>query len=110
MIVGGGISGLSSAYFYQKKHPNAKVLILDNHDDFGGHAKRNELKHGEDVHVTYGGTEAIDTPSSYPAEALDLLKDIGVDLKKFHNAFQQDLYSSRGMGMSIVFDASYCQL
>ena len=110
VIVGGGISGLSSAYFYQKKHPNAKILILDNHDDFGGHAKRNELKHGEDVHVTYGGTEAIDTPSSYPAEALDLLKDIGVDLKKFHNAFQQDLYSSRGMGMSIVFDASYCQL
>ena len=105
VIVGGGISGLSSAYFYQKKHPKANILILDNHDDFGGHAKRNELKHGEDVHVTYGGSEAIDTPSSYPAEALDLLKDLGVDLKKFHDAFQQDLYSSRGMGISIVFDA-----
>ena len=105
VIVGGGISGLSSAYFYQKKNPGAKILILDNHDDFGGHAKRNEFKHGDDVRVTYGGTEAIDTPSSYAAEALDLLKDIGIDLEKFYDAFQQDLYSSRGMGVSIVFDA-----
>ncbi|MDP7518480.1 MAG: NAD(P)/FAD-dependent oxidoreductase, partial [Arenicellales bacterium] len=43
VVVGGGISGLSAAYFYQQKHgKDKKVLILDNHDDFGGHAKRNE--------------------------------------------------------------------
>ena len=41
VVVGAGISGLSAAYFYKKNHPNAKILILDNHDDFGGHAKRN---------------------------------------------------------------------
>ncbi|MEO0338845.1 MAG: FAD/NAD(P)-binding protein [Bacteroidota bacterium] len=104
VIVGGGISGLSSAYFYLKKNPGAKILILDNHDDFGGHAKRNEFKHGDEVRITYGGTEAIDTPSSYTPEALDLLADIGIDLDKFYDAFQQDLYSSRGMGISIVFD------
>ena len=104
VIVGAGISGLSSAYFYSKKKPKAKILILDNHDDFGGHAKRNEFKYGDDIRISYGGTEAIDTPSSYAPEALDLLKDIGIDLNKFYKAFQQDLYSSRGMGMSIVFD------
>ncbi len=104
VIVGGGISGLSSAYFYRKKNPDAKILILDNHDDFGGHAKRNEFKHGDDIRIGYGGTEAIDTPSSYSKEALDLLTDIGIDLDKFYDAFQQDLYSSRGMGFSIVFD------
>ena len=39
-VVGGGISGLSAAYFYQQKHgKDKKVLILDNHDDFGGHAE-----------------------------------------------------------------------
>ena len=65
VIVGGGLSGLSSAYFYSQKNPSAKILILDNHDDFGGHAKRNEFKYGNDVRISYGGTEAIDTPSSY---------------------------------------------
>ena len=104
VIVGAGISGLSSAYFYHQKNPQAKILILDNHDDFGGHAKRNEFKHGDDIRISYGGTEAIDTPSSYSPEALDLLRDIGIDLDKFYDAFQQDLYSARGMGFSIVFD------
>jgi spermidine dehydrogenase len=104
VIVGGGISGLSSAYFYRQENPDARILILDNHDDFGGHAKRNEFKHGDEIRIGYGGTEAIDTPSSYSKEALDLLKDIGVDLEKFYDAFQQDLYSSQGLGFSIVFD------
>ncbi|MBL4604002.1 MAG: NAD(P)/FAD-dependent oxidoreductase, partial [Emcibacteraceae bacterium] len=104
VIVGGGISGLSSAYFYRQKHPDAKILVLDNHDDFGGHAKRNEFKHGDDIRIGYGGTEAIDTPSSYSQVALDMMKDIGIDLDKFYDAFQQDLYSSMGLGFSIVFD------
>ncbi|MEC8956593.1 MAG: FAD/NAD(P)-binding protein, partial [Pseudomonadota bacterium] len=43
VVVGGGISGLAAAYFYQQEHGRGKkILILDNHDDFGGHAKRNE--------------------------------------------------------------------
>ena len=104
VIVGGGISGLSSAYFYTQRDPSAKVLVLDNHDDFGGHAKRNEFKYENDIRISFGGTEAIDTPSSYSPEALNLLKDIGIDLDKFYDAFQQDLYANRGMGISIVFD------
>jgi len=43
VVVGGGLSGLSAVYFYQQQYgADKKVLILDNHDDFGGHAKRNE--------------------------------------------------------------------
>ena len=42
VVVGGGLSGLSAAYFYQQEHgSDKKVLVLDNHDDFVGHAKRN---------------------------------------------------------------------
>ena len=38
VVVGGGISGLAAAYLYRKqKGPGAKILVLDNHDDFGGH-------------------------------------------------------------------------
>ena len=39
VIVGGGISGLAAAHFFRKAGgEQARVLILDNHDDFGGHA------------------------------------------------------------------------
>ena len=65
VVIGGGISGLASAYFYKKSRPKARILILDNHDDFGGHAKRNEFKIGDQTRIGYGGTESIDTPSSY---------------------------------------------
>src|SRR5271166_2624265 len=44
VVVGGGISGLSAAWFYRRAAgAGAKILVLDNHDDFGGHAKRNEF-------------------------------------------------------------------
>ncbi len=47
VVVGGGISGLAAAYFFRKSAgKNARILILDNHDDFGGHAKRNEFRAG----------------------------------------------------------------
>ena len=45
IVVGGGISGLSSArFFHHAAGKQARVLILENHDDFGGHAKRNEFE------------------------------------------------------------------
>ena len=44
LIVGGGITGLTSAYFYAKNTDNAKTcLVLDNHPIFGGEAKQNEF-------------------------------------------------------------------
>ena len=48
VVVGGGISGLAAAYFYRKAvGSDVRILILDNHDDFGGHAKRNEFTAGK---------------------------------------------------------------
>ena len=50
VVVGAGMSGLAAAYYYrQQVGPNARILILDNHDDFGGHAKRNEFHHARVV-------------------------------------------------------------
>ena len=104
VVVGAGISGLSAAHFYRKEHAGARILILDNHDDFGGHAKRNEFQIGGKTHITYGGTESIDTPSAYSQVAKDLLIDIGVDVQKFYDLYHQKLYSSMGLGKGIVFD------
>jgi spermidine dehydrogenase len=80
VVVGGGISGLAAAYFYRAKtNPAAKILILDNHDDFGGHAKRNEFRPGGRLLITNGGTLSIESPFDYSKEARGLLSELGID-------------------------------
>ncbi|MEL6446708.1 MAG: FAD-dependent oxidoreductase [Pseudomonadota bacterium] len=105
VVVGGGISGLSAAYFYRREHPGARVLVLDNHDDFGGHAKRNEFTVNGQRQIAYGGTESIDTPSGYSQVSSALLEDIGVDVARFYDYFDQDLYDDLGLTYGIAFDA-----
>jgi spermidine dehydrogenase len=105
IVVGGGISGLSAAFFYrQQAGPKSKILILDNHDDFGGHAKRNEFQSGNRLIIGYGGTQTITGPNLYSPEAKQLFKDLGIELKKFETYFDKNFYDSRGMGQAIFFD------
>src|SRR5271165_1440883 len=76
VVVGGGISGLAAAYFCRKKAgKDVRILILDNHDDFGGHAKRNEFQAGGRTLLSYGGTQSIESPGKYSVEAATLLKE-----------------------------------
>ena len=79
VVVGGGISGLAAAHFYRARHADARILILDNHDDFGGHAKRNEFELGGRLALINGGTMDIDSPRPYSAVADGLLKALGID-------------------------------
>ena len=80
VVVGGGISGLAAAYFYRARtSPDARILILDNHDDFGGHAKRNEFRPGGKLWIANGGTAGIESPFTFSKEALELMRAIGID-------------------------------
>lgn len=103
VVVGGGISGLSAAYFFRKNAgKNARILILDNHDDFGGHAKRNEFRAGGRLLLSYGGTQSIESPAKYSKAAKSLLEEIGIQTEKFYKAYDQKLYSK--MGTAAFFD------
>jgi len=105
VVVGGGISGLAAAYFYQKEAgPDARILIVDNHDDFGGHAKRNEFHYNGRMLVDLGGAEYIEAPWGYPAHAAALLKDLGVDVDLAQQVFDHNLYHSLGLRGGIFFD------
>ena len=107
VIVGGGLSGLSAAMMYQQRAgQDKKILILDNHDDFGGHAKRNEFTIDGQKLICYGGSQSIDTPSNYSPVSAKVLTDIGIDTDPFYEYFDRDYYKSRGLGQSLYFGAN----
>ena len=105
IVVGGGISGLAAAYFFRKyAGADSKILILDNHDDFGGHAKRNEFRAGNRLLLGYGGTQSIEAPANYSATAKGLLKELGIDVQRFYKYYDQKLFSSMKLEEATFFD------
>ncbi|MDE0721645.1 MAG: FAD-dependent oxidoreductase [Dehalococcoidia bacterium] len=105
VVVGGGISGLSAAYFYQQEHGrDKKVLILDNHDDFGGHAKRNEHTVNGHLLLGEGGSESLEDPQGFSDVARNLIKDLGVDVKRFESAYDVDFFKRHNLGAACFFN------
>jgi len=104
VVVGGGISGLTAAYLWHRRDPAARILILDNHDDFGGHARRNEFQVGDRTVLGYGGSQTLESPQYYSAEARALLREIGVDVTRFDDAYDMGFYRRHGLRGGTFFD------
>ncbi|ARN73115.1 NAD(P)-binding protein [Oceanicoccus sagamiensis] len=86
IVVGAGISGLAAAYFYRQQHgADKKILIVDNHDDFGGHAKRNEFQHGDRTLLGVGGSVNLEA-YAFSDTVNRVLEELGVDLDKLNAA------------------------
>jgi len=105
VVVGAGISGLAAAWFYRRAAgPSARILVLDNHDDFGGHAKRNEFTLDGRLVLGYGGSESIDSPRTHYSDvAKALLRELGVEIDRFESAFDRTFYASRGLARGVFF-------
>ena len=106
-MVGGGLSGLAAAYFWHKALPNQRVLVLDNHDDFGGHAKRNEFTYNGRTFLGYGGTMSIATPYPYSYMAKALLIDLGIDVSRNAEFVNRDLFEKFNLGPGMFFDKEH---
>jgi len=105
IVVGAGISGLAAAHFYRARNPKSRILILDNHDDFGGHAKRNEFNLGGHLNLLNGGTLLIDSPRPYGPIAAGLLTTLGIDVEKLAKKTQNlEFYEHLGLQSGVFFD------
>jgi len=108
VVAGGGISGLAAAYFYRARTgPSARILILDNHDDFGGHAKRNEFRPKGRLWIANGGTQSIESPFPYSREARALMSAIGIEPVALADAAEKAAHREvfQGLQRAHFFDA-----
>src|SRR6201992_3461491 len=105
IVEGGGISGLSSAlFFHQAAGKTARVLILENHDDFGGHAKRNEFQVDKTFMLGFGGTFSIESPAPYSPVAKGVIEGLGIDVPSYSKHLDDRPYDSLGLKKKYFFD------
>ena len=81
---------MAAAYLYQQQAgADKKILILDNHDDFGGHAKRNEFQLGDRTLLGPGGSFNLEH-YSFSDTAARVISELGIDLDKLGDARDPD--------------------
>jgi spermidine dehydrogenase len=81
VAVGGGISGLAAAVFFQK-YKHGRCLVIDNHPIFGGEAKRNEFLVDGQCLTAHQGSAIFLVPKKggYTSQFYDM---IGMDRSSF---------------------------
>ena len=94
VVVGGGLSGLAAAYLYRQQFgPDSRILILDNHDDFGGHAKRNEFHTNGRMLLGVGGSLNLEH-QNFSETVHRVLRELGIDLEKLDAACEPGYFIS----------------
>ncbi len=107
VVVGAGVSGLSAAFFHKEQDPGARILLLENHDDFGGHAKRNEFEWNGRTILGYGGSQSIEAPSAYSDVAKGLLSTLGIEPGRLRDAYDEEFYRRHGLAAGVFFDREH---
>jgi len=108
VIVGAGMSGLAAAHFWRSGlGQSQRILILDNHDDFGGHAKRNEFHYQGKTYIGVGGTLGIATPFPYSYGAKQLVKELGIDVTRFAEFNSRELEAKYDLRAGVFFDKEH---
>ncbi|MDP9012324.1 MAG: NAD(P)-binding protein [Pseudomonadota bacterium] len=104
VVIGAGIGGLAAVHYLKKSRPKARILIIDNHDDFGGHARRNEFNVDGRFLLGYGGSESMEGPRRrWTSVARACVADLGVDIARFETAFHRHLYHDLGLSSGLFF-------
>jgi spermidine dehydrogenase len=107
VVIGAGLAGLTAAWAYRERRPKARILILDNHDDFGGHARRCEFRVGNRLLLSYGGSESMVAPRvKYAGELGRILQALRIHPERFEreSVFHRRLYPGLGLAKSVFFD------
>ena len=108
VVVGAGISGLAAAYYYRKLHgAQSRILILDNHDDFGGHARRNEFHQGGPIRLAWGGTVNLEY-TLYSQVAKDFIRELGIDIPRLLKDYSFNWLGTHDrLRPALLFDAAH---
>lgn len=105
IVIGAGLAGLAAAYVYQReRRGRARILILENHDDFGGHARRNSFHYQNTTLIAPGGTYALEDPEASPAEAVEIFNALGIDAERLASFRDRDFKKRFGLSSGVFFD------
>ncbi len=105
IVIGAGLAGLAAAHVYNRERKDRpRILILDNHGDFGGHARRNTFEWNGVTLIAPGGTFALEDPDNSPPEAVEIFNELGIDPARLE-AFRDNTFKSRfKLSAGVFFD------
>ncbi|MEV0195947.1 FAD-dependent oxidoreductase [Nonomuraea sp. NPDC050691] len=106
VVVGAGVSGVAAAHEWLRRDPGARVLVLDNHDEIGGHARRNEFRGGARPGplIGPGGSPSLGPPEAWTPEGKELLALLGVEPDALAGHTDRELYPGLGLRKGVMCD------
>ncbi len=104
IVLGAGLAGLCSSYVYHRERNSARILLLDNQDDFGGHARRNTFEWNGATLIAPGGTYALENPEGSPRGAKEILESLQIDLDLLEGYRDRNFIRRYGLSDAVFFD------